>query len=133
MLTGVGFSGQGRFEGTYYRRLPASYAPEFAWMFAGINEKKIGDYGLSGGGAAGFELDRADPLLGTPANAVILACSENPPASFIPVFEEMLSDIATVTGEKPKDLMRGEIVYRYAVGRRRVFRGLHHLLRQPVA
>src|SRR5258708_5176643 len=24
---GVGFSGQGKFEGTYYRRLPASYAP----------------------------------------------------------------------------------------------------------
>jgi N,N-dimethylformamidase len=111
MLTGVGFSGQGRFEGTYYRRLPVSYAPEFAWMFRGINEEKIGDYGLSGGGAAGFELDRADPLLGTPANAVILAVSENPPASFIPVFEEMLSDISTVTGEKPKDLMRGEIVY----------------------
>ncbi len=111
MLTGVGFSGQGRFEGTYYRRLPASYAQEFAWMFAGINEEKIGDYGLSGGGAAGFELDRADPLLGTPDNAVILARSENPPASFIPVFEEMLSDISTVTGEIPKDLMRGEIVY----------------------
>jgi N,N-dimethylformamidase len=111
LLVGVGFSGQGRFEGTYYRRLPASYTPEFAWMFAGINEEKIGDYGLSGGGAAGFELDRADPLLGTPDNAVVLAQSENPPASFIPVFEEMLSDIATVTGEKPKDLMRGEIVY----------------------
>lgn len=111
MLVGVGFSGQGRFEGTYYRRLPASYNPEFAWMFAGINEEIIGDYGLSGGGAAGFELDRADPLLGTPDNAAILARSENPPASFIPVFEEMLSDISTVTGEKPKDLMRGEIVY----------------------
>jgi N,N-dimethylformamidase len=111
MLVGVGFSGQGRFEGTYYRRLPASYEQEFAWMFAGIDEEKIGDYGLSGGGAAGFELDRADPLLGTPENAAILARSENPPASFIPVFEEMLSDIATVTGEKPADLMRGEIVY----------------------
>ena len=111
MLVGVGFSGQGRFEGTYYRRLPASYAPEFAWMFAGINAEKIGDYGLSGGGAAGFELDRADPLLGTPENAVILARSENPPATFIPVFEELLSDIATVTGENPKDLMRGEIVW----------------------
>jgi N,N-dimethylformamidase len=80
-------------------------------MFAGIEEEKIGDYGLSGGGAAGFELDRADVLLGTPENAVILARSENPPASFITVFEEMLSDISTVTGEKPADLMRGEIVY----------------------
>jgi N,N-dimethylformamidase len=111
MLVGVGFSGQGRFEGTYYRRLPASYWEQFAWMFAGIDEEKIGDYGLSGGGAAGFELDRADVILGTPDNAVVLARSENPPASFITVFEEMLSDISTVTGEKPADLMRGEIVY----------------------
>ena len=35
------------------------------------------DFGLSGGGAAGFELDRADQDLGTPDNAVVLARSEN--------------------------------------------------------
>ena len=40
--------------------------PRFAWMFDGIEGDVIGDYGLSGGGAAGFELDRADPDLGTP-------------------------------------------------------------------
>ena len=48
----------------------------------------LGDYGLSGGGAAGFELDRADPMLGTPDNAVILARSENPLPSFLTVPEE---------------------------------------------
>ena len=32
-LAGVGFTGQGLFEGTHYRRLPASYEPRFAWMF----------------------------------------------------------------------------------------------------
>lgn len=110
-LAGVGFSGQGKFEGTYYRRLPASYEGELAWVFAGINEEIVGDYGLSGGGAAGFELDRADPMLGTPENTVILARSEDPPKSFVTVHEELLGASNTISGENAPDLMRGEIVY----------------------
>jgi len=110
-LAGVGFTGQGLFEGTHYRRLPASHEPQFAWMFEGITEEILGDYGLSGGGAAGFELDRADADLGTPDNAAILAQSENPPASMTLVLEEMLSHLTTVSGERPADMMRAEIVY----------------------
>jgi N,N-dimethylformamidase len=110
-LVGVGFSGQGLFEGTWYRRLPASYDPDYAWMFEGIDDGVIGDYGLSGGGAAGFEFDRADPDLGTPEGTVILARSENPPAHVAVVPEEMLSHITTVNGETPDALKRAEIVY----------------------
>jgi N,N-dimethylformamidase len=110
-LAGVGFSGQGLFEGTHYRRLPASYDRENAWMFAGIEGDVIGDYGLSGGGAAGFEFDRADPDLGTPEGTVILARSENPPAHVTVVPEELLSHLATVNGEPPDALKRAEIVY----------------------
>jgi len=110
-LVGVGFSAQGLFEGVGYRRLPASFEPHHAWIFAGIDATVFGDYGLSGGGAAGFELDRADPRLGTPDHAVILARSEPPPASFVVVPEELLSHIATVTGEPPAALLRAEIVY----------------------
>jgi N,N-dimethylformamidase len=111
MLVGVGFSCQAAFEGTHYRRLPASYEPRFAWMFEGIEEDVLGDYGLSGGGAAGFELDRADPLLGTPDGTVILARSENPLPSFFPVLEEWLSNLLSTNGEPIDDLARGEIVY----------------------
>ena len=111
MLAGVGFSGQGLFEGTHYRRLPASRDPAHAWIFEGIEEEIIGDYGLSGGGAAGFEMDRADKALGTPENAVILARSEDPPASFVTVPEELLSHLHTVSGEPPNELKRAEIVY----------------------
>ena len=110
-LVGVGFSGQGLFEGTHYRRLPASYDPRYAWMFEGIEDDAIGGYGLSGGGAAGFELDRADFDLGTPEDAAILARSEDPPGSFVTVPEELLSHIASVSGEAPDQLKRGEIVY----------------------
>jgi N,N-dimethylformamidase len=111
MLAGVGFSGQGLFEGTHYRRLPASRYPANAWIFEGIEDEIIGDYGLSGGGAAGFEMDRADKALGTPENAVILARSEDPPASFVTVPEELLSHLHTVSGEPPNELKRAEIVY----------------------
>jgi N,N-dimethylformamidase len=111
MLVGVGFSCQAAFEGTHYRRLPASRDARFAWMFDGIKQDVIGDYGLSGGGAAGFELDRADPMLGTPDATVILARSENPLPSFLPVPEELLSNTNTINGEKVEDLSRGEIVY----------------------
>jgi N,N-dimethylformamidase len=111
MLVGVGFSCQAAFEGTHFRRLPPSRDARFAWMFGGIDEDVLGDYGLSGGGAAGFELDRADPLLGTPDGTVILARSENPLPSFLTVPEELLSNTISINGEKVEDLSRGEIVY----------------------
>jgi N,N-dimethylformamidase len=65
-IRGVGFSSQGRFEGTHYRLLPAARDPRYAWIFDGIDGDIIGDYGLSGGGAAGFELDRADDAWARP-------------------------------------------------------------------
>jgi N,N-dimethylformamidase len=108
---GVGFSCQAAFESTHYRRLPASRDQRFAWMFDGIEEDLLGDYGLSGGGAAGFELDRADPMLGTPDSTVILARSENPLPSFFTVLEEWLSNVISMNGEPIADLSRGEIVY----------------------
>ncbi len=120
-LVGIGFSGQGLFEGTHYRRLPASFEARFAWMFAGISQDVLGDYGLSGGGAAGFEFDRADPSQGTPGNAVVLARSEDPPASAEPVLEELLSPLTTVTGEPRQALVRAEIVYFATPGGGEVF------------
>ncbi len=109
-LAGVGFSSQGLFEGSYYRRLPDSERPEAAWIFEGVEEERLGDYGLSGGGAAGFELDRADRDLGTPEGTLILARSEGHSANFVVVPEELLSHIGTVSGEPPAALIRGEIV-----------------------
>ncbi|WP_202913095.1 N,N-dimethylformamidase beta subunit family domain-containing protein [Acuticoccus sediminis] len=120
-LVGVGFSSQGLFEGSYYRRTEASYHPAVAWVFDGVDEEKIGDYGFSGGGAAGFELDRADHELGTPDNAVILARSEAHSDSFVVVPEELLSHLRTVTGEPPRDLVRAEMVLMPTPGGGQVF------------
>ncbi len=107
MLAGVGFTAQGLFEGSYYRRLPA---PDYDWVFEGVDGEIFGDEGLSGGGAAGFELDRADFRLGTPPNATILARSEKHQPHFIAVLEELLSHVNTVTGEPRDNLIRAEIV-----------------------
>ncbi len=120
-ICGVGFSSQGRFEGTHYRLLPAAHDPRFAWIFDGIDTDMIGDYGLSGGGAAGFELDRADDALGTPDGTVILARSENPTPSHFAVPEEVLAGHLTITGEAIKDLIRAEIVYFERAGGGAVF------------
>ncbi|MFI4994741.1 MAG: N,N-dimethylformamidase beta subunit family domain-containing protein [Hyphomicrobiales bacterium] len=110
-LVGVGFAAQGLYEATYFRRTPASRDPKCAWIFAGIEDDIIGDYGLSAGGAAGFELDRTDASLGTPDGTVVLAHSENPPASMTLVFEDLLSPGRTMTGEPPGDLVRADMVY----------------------
>ncbi len=112
MLVGVGFSAQGRFEGSYYRRTPACHAAGLEWIFAGIEGEIIGDFGYSGGGAAGFEVDRADTLLGTPPNAVVLCSSEKHPAHFGVTPEELLTPPANF-GEPagPTALIRSDMVY----------------------
>jgi len=117
----VGFSGQGLFEGSYYRRQPGADDPKAAWILDGVIDTVIGDFGLSGGGAAGFELDRADPALGTPAGAIVVASSEGHGPSFIVVPEELLSHLATVTGEKPARLLRADMTYAELPGGGAVF------------
>ncbi len=110
-LAGIGFSAQGLFEGSHYRRLPASNAAENRWIFDGVEDQTFGDFGLSGGGAAGFELDRADPLQGSPPNIRILARSEGHQPHFVAVPEELLTHVKTITGEPPAELVRAEMVY----------------------
>ncbi len=110
-LCGVGFTSQGAHIGDYYRRTEASRAKELAWMFDGIDGDIIGDFGLSGGGAAGFELDRADKRLGTPKNAVIVASSEGHGDHFVLVPEDVLTNLTTWNGEAMKKQIRADMVY----------------------
>lgn len=110
-VAGTGFSAQGPFEGSYFRRLPASYDARFKWLFDGIDDEILGDFGFGGGGAAGYELDRADTKLGTPEDAVILARSEGHAPGYITPPEEILTHLKTVTGERPEDLIRAEMVF----------------------
>jgi N,N-dimethylformamidase len=64
---------------------------------------------------------RADLTLGPPPNALILARSEGHQSHFGTVPEELLSHLATLNGERPKDLIRAEIVYFETTARGAVF------------
>lgn len=112
-LCGVGFTAQGNFHGSYYRRRPESADTRVAWILDGVDEEIFGDHGLSAHGAAGFELDRTDKRLGTPEHAVVIASSENhpPDAPWILVPEEMLTHLVTWPGEPAKDLIRADMTF----------------------
>ena len=108
-LVGVGFSAQGGFEGSHYRRCTSD--PAFDWVFEGVDGDVIGDHGLCGGGAAGFELDRADVRLGTAADATVLASSEGHGPGFVLVPEEVLTHLTTLPGEPAASLLRADMTW----------------------
>ncbi|MEA2741430.1 MAG: hypothetical protein QOH05_4737 [Acetobacteraceae bacterium] len=89
-LAGVGFISQGFDHCSYYRRTPEASDPRIAWAFAGIEDELIGDFGLLQGGAAGLEIDAADPRLGTPPHALVIGRSENHSNTYELVPEELL-------------------------------------------
>ncbi|MCY3754601.1 MAG: N,N-dimethylformamidase large subunit [Alphaproteobacteria bacterium] len=110
-LAGVGFSAQGQFVGSYYVRGPGADDPRAAWIFDGVPDRILGDFGLSGGGAAGFELDRVDTRLGSPPNTLILATSERHGDTFVVVPEELLTHLVTWPGEPPEALVRSNLAF----------------------
>jgi N,N-dimethylformamidase len=77
MIGGVGFIAQGFDLSSYYRRAPDADNPRAAFIFEGVHDEIIGDFGLIGGGAAGIELDCISTHLGSPPNMLRLASSEN--------------------------------------------------------
>ncbi|GIT26247.1 MAG: hypothetical protein CM1200mP41_22910 [Gammaproteobacteria bacterium] len=110
-LVGVGFTSQGNFVGSYYRKTANATNPRASWIFEGIDDDILGDFGLSGGGAAGFEVDRAEPRFGTPANALILASSEGHSDFFMAVPEEMMTPLANLADAPMDQLIRSDMVF----------------------
>lgn len=73
--TGVGMAAQGFDRNAPYKRTQASRDPRAAFIFDGIEEELIGDFPALNltYGAGGYEIDRADFQLGTPAHALVVA------------------------------------------------------------
>ena len=112
LLCGIGFSSQGTFVGDSYRQSPAARDNTHAWVFEGVKDELFGGYGFSGGGAAGFELDRLDHRLGSPLNAVVLASSEgHDRRNFVVVHEERLGFATTIPGQTLEQLIRADMTY----------------------
>lgn len=107
-LVGIGFAAQGQFLGRPYRRIATD--PSLDWVFEGLRGAVFGDSGLSGHGAAGFELDHADPKLGAPGRVTVLARSFDEGDEFILVPEERLTHITNLTGGPEDEAKHAEMV-----------------------
>ncbi len=99
-VAGVGMTAQGFDLSTWYERTKASFDPRVAFAFAGIGrDERIGAFGLIGGGAAGWEIDRADARLGTPPHALVVAEATDFTASYHWMKEELTHTHSAITGE----------------------------------
>ena len=99
-VAGTGMTAQGFDLSTYYERTPASFDARVAFMFDGIGvTERIGDFGLIGGGAAGWEIDRADSALGTPPHALVVAVATDFTSVYHWVKEELTHTHSANTGE----------------------------------
>ncbi|CAM5761940.1 large subunit of N,N-dimethylformamidase [Labrys miyagiensis] len=91
-IFGVGMAGYGwDRKAPGYRRTTASYEPEASWVFDGIEDEVIGDFGLIMNGTSGDEIDRIDYHYGTPPETIVLASSEPHSEWYVPVPEDILS------------------------------------------
>ena len=122
-LSGVGFTAQGNFVGSHYRVHNDARSSRAAWILDGVPDETFGAHGLSGHGAAGFELDRTDKRLGTPEHAIVLASSEghDPDAPWVLVPEERLTHITNWPGESDPSLIRANLTFFETAGGGAVF------------
>ena len=118
-LVGVGFTAQGEFIGMPYHRVCRD--PDFDWVFDGIDSDVIGDFGFSGNGAAGFELDRTDAMLDSGHDITILAQSHDTDHDFMLVPEEQLTHLTNLSGGPEDEVRRADMVYFETKGGGRVF------------
>ncbi|WP_456695672.1 N,N-dimethylformamidase beta subunit family domain-containing protein [Aeromicrobium sp. P5_D10] len=121
-LAGVGFAAQGWGRSEPYDLTEAAADPSHAWIFEGIDEDPIGDYGAVMGAAAGDEVDRADQALGTPHHAALLATSSGRHSNFYQrVVEEIAMNLADHGGGQQDPEVRADIVYFATPGGGEVF------------
>jgi N,N-dimethylformamidase len=109
-LVGIGMVSQGFDYSSPYNMARASRDPRAAFIFEGVEGPVIGDYGLSGGGAAGLELDATDHSLGTPPHALVLASSERPSDLYLMTPED-INDPAPGLGGTEAEIIRAEMVF----------------------
>ena len=111
-LVGIGFTAQGNFYGHPYLR--KCFNPKFNWIFKGIKENKIGDFGYSGNGAAGFELDHIDSDLTSVKDIILLAqskASKDPKENFILVPESQLTHLSNIKHLPEEEILQADMVY----------------------
>lgn len=120
-LTGLIFSVVGMNVCGHYRRLPDSLNARVAFIFEGVGaEEKIGNFGLKGGGAAGIELDRFEPLSNAPKHTLVLAESANLPYTYTATPETFVGAARNPTAEMTPQV-KGNIAFFETAGGGAVF------------
>ena len=110
LIAGIGFISQGSDSGSYYRRKIAADNPRAGFVFEGVDDEILGDFGLCLGGAASIELDCVDRLLGTPAHTVVLASSERHSNIYQLVPEELFQNHPMTDATQNPDI-RADMVF----------------------
>jgi N,N-dimethylformamidase len=109
-LVGVGFAAMGWGTGCGYRIAEDLGEPLRTAVFGDLpGAAEFGDYGWLGG-AAGDEVDRADPAQGTPESTVVLASSTGFDDRYQPVVEEQLSLLPDLGGTT-NPAVRSDVTY----------------------
>ena len=91
--------------------MPDARDPRAAFILEGVgSDEVIGDFGLAGGGAAGYEIDRYDLALGTPPNALLLATSLDHSVNYPHVCEEIMFNYPGLDGTNDF-MVRADLVY----------------------
>ena len=119
-LCGVGMTSQGFDISEPYVVSPDAQNPRAAFIFDGIEGASIGDFGLAGGGAAGLEVDRADPGQGTPDHALVLASSTRHTDIYLMTPEDLLDPTPDWTGTQA-DIIRADLTFFETAGGGAVF------------
>ena len=110
-LVGTGFTAQGFDLGRPFHRTSESFDPRVAFMFEGIGaHEPIGDFGTAQGGAAGQELDRYDPALGSPRHALVVAVSDDHTDNMLVSTEDMRA-VTLMLGGTESPLVRADMTF----------------------
>ena len=110
-LLGVGFDGQVFTRSAAYRWLDGARDPALGWLTAGLDlDAPLGDFGLRGGGAAGVEVDRVEPSLGSPPGLVWLATADRLGYGGTPTPEEVRTLHRGVMGDQNAQV-RADLVF----------------------
>lgn len=110
-LVGVGFDGQVFTHSSAYRWLEGARRPGLEWLTDGLDlNAPLGDAGLRGGGAAGIEVDRVEPSLGSPPDLVWLATADRLGYGGTPSPEEVRTLHRGLMGDQ-NGQVRADLVY----------------------
>ncbi|MEM7250261.1 MAG: N,N-dimethylformamidase beta subunit family domain-containing protein [Pseudomonadota bacterium] len=120
-VAGTGMTAQGFDRSTYFLCTEQANDPRARFIFNDVDTtERIGDFGIIGGGAAGWEVDRADVSLGTPPHALVVASATNFSGAYHWMKEELHHTHSAITGETCP-LVRADMIFYETPGGGAVF------------